>query len=176
MNGDSDNLLVATQPPVAVAAVIGRGTFKLAPALKRFGLSALEEGCSRLILDMGRCGGMDSTFMGVAGGLALRYRKERKGEVVMVRLSGKNRTLLQTLGLDRSIRLEEGEAELKDFPLSLQPIVPSGMDRSSLTQTMLAAHQTLSEISPANREKFKDVLAFLQQDTQRETGKPDQNG
>ncbi len=176
MNGESDSLLVGVQLPLAVAAVVGRGTFKLAPALKQFGLSALGGGCLRLIIDMGRCTGMDSTFMGVVGGLAMRYRKEKNGEVAMVRLSGKNRALLQTLGLDRSIRLEENAADLRDVSISLQPAVPTPADHAALTQTMLAAHQMLADISPQNREKFKDVLAYLEEDAKRDSGVPDSKG
>lgn len=168
MNGDT--LLVAIRPPVAAAAVVGRGTFKIAPTLKRFGLAALDAGCSRLILDMSRCVGMDSTFMGVAGGLALRYRRERNGEVALVRLSAKNRALLQTLGLDRSLRLEDGEGDLASFSEPLQPASLVGTDQVALTKTMLAAHQTLADISPENREKFKDVLAYLEEDARRQSG------
>ena len=36
--------------------------------------------------------------------------------------------------------------------------------KMTTTQTMLAAHETLAEISPENQLKFKDVLRYLREE------------
>lgn len=175
---ESDSLLVAMEPPKAVVIVRGRGTFKAAPALKKFGSTAIENGCNLLLLDMQDCVGMDSTFMGVTGGLALRLRKERSGEVAMVNLSVKNRALLMTLGLDRCVRTEGAEGELAAFlgRKETARLEPGATDRTMTAQTMLDAHNTLVSISPDNLAKFQDVIAYLQDEMQRSREKDEKGG
>lgn len=170
MNPEPDALLVALEAPKAYLHVRGRGSFKMAGTLKKFGGLAQEKGCAQLVIDMSECLGMDSTFMGVLAGLAMRLRKEAHGEVVMVNLGPKNHALLATLGLDRLLRLVEpgaGEAaglvpETSFARLDVQPV-----DKRTQAQTMVDAHEDLVRFSPANLAKFKDVLAFLKEDLQR---------
>src|ERR1035437_5371741 len=94
---------VAIEAQNAFVRVIGKGSYKMGPALKDFGLLALEQGCRRFVIDMAACIGMDSTFMGVVAGLTVRIG-EHAGQLVMVQLSDKNLTLLDTLGLTELIR------------------------------------------------------------------------
>lgn len=178
MSGENDSLLVALELPRAVVIVRGRGTFKAAPALKKFGSTAIENGCTLLLLDMRDCIGMDSTFMGVTGGLAVRLRKEKKGELAMVNLSVKNRALLTTLGLDRCVRTEGAEAELAAFlgRKETTRLESEASDRTVTAQTMLDAHNTLVAISPDNLAKFQDVIAYLQDEMQRSREKDEKGG
>jgi anti-anti-sigma regulatory factor len=178
MAGESDSLLVALEAPRAVVIVRGRGTFKAAPALKKFGSAAIDAGCTLLLLDMRDCVGMDSTFMGVMGGLALRLRKERSGELAMVNLSVKNRALLATLGLDRCVRTDGAESEFAAFlgRVPATPIEAAAVDRNVTTQTMLDAHHALVDISSDNLAKFKDVIAYLQDEMQRSREKDEKGG
>jgi anti-sigma B factor antagonist len=175
---ENDAMLVAIQPPRAAVIVRGRGTFKAAPALKKFGLTAIGEGCTLLLMDMQDCVGMDSTFMGVVGGMALRLRKETGGEVAMVNLSVKNKALLSTLGLDRYVKTEGAESELATFlgKADLAKLDSTAMSRTVTTQTMLDAHHDLVSISPDSMAKFKDVIAYLQDEMQRDREKDAKGG
>ena len=178
MAPENDAMMVAIQLPRAVVIVRGRGTFKAAPALKKFGGTAVDAGCALLLLDMRDCVGMDSTFMGVVGGLAVRIRKERSGELAMVNLSGKNKALLATLGLDRFVKTEGAEGELAAFVggAEMAKLDASAANREVTTQTMLDAHHTLVDISPDNMAKFKDVIAYLQDEMQRAREKDEKGG
>lgn len=175
---ENDALMVAVKPPCAVVIVRGRGTFKVAPALKKFGGTAIEGGCNLLVVDMRDCIGMDSTFMGIVGGLAMRLRKEKAGALAMANLSSKNKSLLATLGLDRCVKTEGAEADLAAFlgNANLARLDPSGTDRNLTTQTMLDAHHTLVSISPDNLAKFKDVIAYLQDEMNRVREKDEKGG
>ena len=66
---EQDVIDVARMEGDAFVRVSGKGSFKNSPNLKSFCLSAAEDGAERIIIDMGDCGGMDSTFMGVISGL-----------------------------------------------------------------------------------------------------------
>ncbi len=177
MSTESDVLLVAVQAPRAAVIVRGRGTFKTAPALKSFGVSAMDGGCDLLVMDMRECVGMDSTFMGVVGGLAMRLLKGKGGSLMMANLSPKNRALLATLGLDRCIRTEGAEAELAAFlGTGEMTKLDAAPGRDLTTKTMLDAHHTLVDISADNQAKFKDVIAYLQDELQRSRAKDEKGG
>lgn len=167
-----DELLVAVHRACALVRVRGRGSFKTGPALKRFGLSAIADGCERFILDMDECIGMDSTFMGVLAGLALRLKKQGDGKVIVMNLGAKPKSLLETLGLDRLLETYQG-GELTDG-LKAELACISGLStldsadpgKRVTLETMLAAHEDLVTASPDNLPKFRNVIDYLGEDLQ----------
>lgn len=173
-----DALHVAVAEDHAFIRVIGRGTFKISPALKEFAVRAIDSGCRRIVLDMADCVGMDSTFMGILAGLALRLRKGGAGRVVMVNLKERTRGLLATLGLDEAIDLYVAggmPVDMQSFFSAEGPVLtplPTGERSQRETgQTMLEAHENLVKLSPENLPKFKDVLTFLREDLKKNAGR-----
>ena len=165
MEASDDRLEVATRGEDAFVRVVGRGSFKAGPALKKFGVLAVDGGCRRVILDMQSCVGMDSTFMGVLAGLVMLLKKQ-SGEMVMTNLSKKNRFLLETLGLGGLIRMEPAEGDEEKSKTDLTPLDTAVAWRET-AEVMVAAHETLVTISPDNLSKFKDVLACLKEGLKR---------
>ena len=172
MAGDEDTLEVALQADEAWVRVQGRGSFKVSTALKRFAILAMEQGATRLLVDLGACHGMDSTFMGVLAGLALRLRKDR-GELVLVGVSPKNAALVETLGLDRLVRQQQAEPAGAEAPAGLV-LLDTAADKRATAETMLAAHEVLAVAAPGNALRFQEVLAYLRDAVRRldETGTP----
>ena len=163
-----DSLLVAIQGDTAFVRVIKRGSFKTSPALKKFALSAVERGCRRIIVDMDECQGMDSTFMGVLAGLAMRLGQSGATEIALINVNARNMTLLETLGLNRMLRMHETlpdelKAWLQQMP-GAQKLDTSSPGRKITAETMLAAHEDLVRVSPDNLPKFADVLTYLRED------------
>lgn len=164
-----DKLWVALQPPQAFVCVAGRATFKVSTSLKQFGLSAVESGCRTLLFDMADCTGMDSTFMGVLAGIALRLHKQ-EGEMVLLNLNTRTRGLVATLGLDHVV----GAFIVGQTPARLQALAEVSRrmttlasapeNKQDVARTMLEAHEQLVAIDPANQPRFKDVLTFLRED------------
>ena len=172
----SEALLVAIHEDTALVRVCGRGSFKIGPALKQFGTEAIARGCRRIILDMDTCMGMDSTFMGVLAGLALRLRRESDGVVVMMNLSDKTSYLLETLGLGRLLelyrvgQLDEALREHLSVLMDLNRLEVDADNQRLTLETMLEAHQDLVKAAPENLPKFKNVIAFVSQDLQQLEG------
>lgn len=168
-----DRLLVRMEGDAACVRVEGRGSFRISPALKDFGIAALEQGARRLVFDFQACVGMDSTFMGVIAGLCFRYRKAGKGSVVALNLSSRTRHLLGTLGLDRLLEIREAPAPAA-APPAVETVLAAppaaAQDRWRLAADMVEAHEDLVRVSDANAAKFKDVLAFLREDLRRSAG------
>jgi anti-sigma B factor antagonist len=166
-----DCLLVKIQKECALACVHGRGSFKNAPSLKRFSFSAFDRGCSLLLLDMARCCGMDSTFMGVLAGIASRLKSVPDGRLVAINLSAKNLSLLSTLGLDRLIEVHgvDGVPDLiahylVDTAHQAEEAETDGIGKRNTLETMLDAHRELADVSEGNLDRFKDVINYLEQD------------
>ncbi len=171
-----DQLLVAIQKQSAMVRVRGRGSFKNAPALKRFGASAIEKGCAQLVLDMDECHSLDSTFMGVLAGLALRLHHECGGRLIAINLTPKTLSLLDTLGLTRLIEAYAVGADpaavsaMLSEALEVTGLADVAVDRKVTLETMLEAHQTLVDAVPDNLTRFKDVLTYLTQDLKQIEG------
>ncbi len=170
-----DKVWVATYAKMALVRVEGRGSFKVSTALKQFGQSAIESGCSKAVLDMTNCVGMDSTFMGVIAGIAARLREVSGGETVMLNLTSRTRGLVATLGLDRVVKAFQSGETPEEFKQALS--ITTGMstlashsgNQLSTAETMLEAHENLVELSPDNLPRFKDVLTFLREDVKKKT-------
>lgn len=153
-------------------AVRGPGNFTVSTLLKQFAVLAIEEGCRRLVLDLRECSSVDSTFLGVLAGLAGRLKRQNQLRMDVIRLSDKLRDTLVTLGLDRLMALHAAVPDdlacLPEGTDGLKPLRPRPPpDRNTTRQTMIEAHESLSELSEANARRFKDVLAFLRQDAAR---------
>jgi anti-sigma B factor antagonist len=168
-----DKVWVAMHRETALIIVQGRGSFKFSTAMKHFGQAAVDGGCHAIVLDMSECIGMDSTFMGVLAGLATRL-KQRDGELVLLNLAARTRSLIATLGLDQIVqaympdntpdRYREVQA-MRSGLSELQSTAPKGVT----AETMLEAHENLVQLSPDNAPRFKDVVAFLREDLKRKT-------
>lgn len=169
MGVPADKVEVAIQGNVGYVRVHGRGTFKVAPGLKQFGVAATEQGCRRLVVEMADCLGMDSTFMGVLAGLAV-VQKKGGGDVVLRHVSDKNAFLVRMLGLSHLVVIDQGGPSADVMPAQTS-VLDTGSSKQVLNKTMIAAHETLVEVAPENIVKFKDVLTFLKEDLQR-AGEP----
>lgn len=165
-----DELLVAVRKCCAMVKVNGRGTYKAGPSLKRFCTSAISKGCTQIILDMEDCLAMDSTFMGVLAGLALRIQREVNGELAAINLTPKTASLLSTLGLDRLVTCYQAGKLPKTFKsclvanLALEGLDLGSDEKRLSLETMLEAHQHLAEMTPENSTRFRDVITYLDQD------------
>ncbi|MBL7115512.1 MAG: STAS domain-containing protein [Kiritimatiellae bacterium] len=155
----------------ALVDVRGRGTFNLGPVLKQFGAASVtKHQCDRIIMNMAGCETMDSTFMGVIAGLAMRIKRDRDGSLTMVNLSERTSQLLSTLGLDRVVSaFRAAESPQEDVALfergeDLSAVNVEAIDRAENVKTMLDAHKDLVAVAPENLARFQDVIEYLNRD------------
>lgn len=181
-DGVADRLLVMRQSNHAIIRLVGRGSFKNSGVLKDFALHALDAGDSSILIDLGACAGMDSTFMGVIAGLAMRLKKAPGGQVTLANVSDRLAGLLSTLGLDlivRVIPVGQRDPELSgllNHDEGLKAISPAATPGEQTAALMLEAHEDLVKASPANLPKFKNVLDFLREDVARKPSATDRSG
>jgi len=155
----STYLVDAAADPVVVR-VEGRACFQNSRCLRDFFTEMTRRGKTRFVLDLARCSSMDSTFLGVLAGAALELRNHTPPGTLAVRQAGpRNLELLQNLGLHRLLTVEAGEHPSGECSaLECQP----EQDAMENTRLALEAHKNLVAADEANRERFQDVLVFLQ--------------
>ncbi len=164
---------MAVHRQTALVRVEGRGSFKVSTALKEFGHGSLDAGCTTAVLDMARCIGMDSTFMGVLAGWAVRLRQQPGGRMVLANLTPRTRALVATLGLDQLVLayepggLPEELHSVVALSEGLDVLQPRSESRRTTTETMIEAHENLVQLSGENVPRFKDVLTYLREDLHR---------
>lgn len=122
-----------------------------------------ERGARRFVLDLTECATMDSTFLGVLAGLAMKLNDgmgaTNQPVLELVRPNERVLDLLENLGIAHFF------ARLDQSPIADTSLTPSTpLDTTSkddLSKICLEAHQTLMAVNPENVPKFKDVTAFL---------------
>ncbi len=148
--------------PVLVR-IIGKANYLNCGPLNDFFEGMLKKGTSHFVLDFSECEGMDSTFLGILAGVALKVRGlEPPGSVVLSRIEGRKLELVKNLGLHRILMVQEGKKAPAHEARSTEDLGATG---SADQQTMLRAHQSLVEADASNWEKFQDVIDYLRHES-----------
>jgi len=152
VNPDSD--------PVAIR-IEGKATFQNCASMKNFLTKMLGEGKRRFVMDFEACTGMDSTFLGVMAGTALQLRKaDPKGSLVISHLNERNDELVNNLGLNRLLTVDDGRSVSRDDTAFLQQTRET--DEIAAARQVLEAHRNLVEVDGDNAAKFKDVMTICE--------------
>jgi hypothetical protein len=149
--------------------------------VKSFGDDRIACGEKLLVLDLGACTGMDSTFMGTMAGLAARISAKSGGVLQVADAGQRNRQSLEDLGLDFLMeidppaadwrgRVDEVRSALK--PQGKQGALPS-LDRA---RHVLDAHKSLSRMNEANSREFENVVKTLEEQISTQPAPKDGGG
>lgn len=147
----------------------GKGSFVNSPAMKAYGDERIAAGERCLVVDLGGCTGMDSTFMGTLAGMASRLSAVAGGGLQIADTGERNRRSLEDLGLDYLMEIDPPqalwrgrlEAIRNDLNSPQSPTLACAIQR---TRHVLEAHQNLSGMNEKNAGEFKDVVRFFQND------------
>lgn len=142
----------------------GRASYTNCAPAQTFLERVTGEGASSLLVDFTDCTGMDSTFLGLLAGAALRIkgRKPSPGMMTLTGLSPRNLELVRNLGLHRLMTVDGAAVAPAPDAAGLAPESPGRGAASH--DTILRAHEDLMRIDPANDAKFRDVVTFLKRE------------
>lgn len=124
-----------------------------------------------MVLDLLRCSGMDSTFMGMLSCIAIKL-EDAGGCLHVVNAEGKNGELLRGLGLDEVFRVEDGTAGVPAVAccsgsaldgMPLEVVAKAPCTAADQREICLQAHEALAGIQETNAEKFRDVISLMRQ-------------
>ena len=165
------SILVGCNQKVVCIRVQGKGSFLNSTGIKKFANAMIDRGHRNFVVDLAECPVMDSTFMGTLTGVALRLHGIGQGDLHVINSNVRNTDLLEGLGLDQILSLENGSTpanqDCADVPPEAKDALPAeavSVDKRAVTETMIAAHQALVDADPQNLGKFKDVIDYLKQD------------
>lgn len=144
----------------------GKGSFLTSPGLKEFAEARIAAGERCIVVDLGGCTGMDSTFMGTLAGLSARLAP-LGGKIQVADAGERNRRSLEDLGLDFLLEIDPPVApwrgKVDEIRNVLSPAhgpgLPSLLDRA---KHVLDAHKVLSSASGENAKKFAGVVSLLE--------------
>jgi len=118
----------------------------------------VQEGKKRFVIEFTKCKGMDSTFLGILAGCALKLRSQKpQGALILNHLGEHNYDLICNLGLQNLLTIAEDldEHNCDNFKQLDEAEVSSAKE-------VLQAHKNLVEAEQGNAAKFQDVIALLQ--------------
>lgn len=145
----------------------GKGSFLNSPSMKAFGDERIASGESCIVVDLGGCTGMDSTFMGTLAGMASRL-SATDGGVLQIADSGlRNRRSLEDLGLDFLMEIDPPAAAWHERLESIRSMLYPSQNGNKTgqiqrTQHVLEAHQILLETNGKNAKEFSNVVKLLE--------------
>jgi len=165
----------------AIVKIKGRANFTTSISFKRLIAELRERGLDNILLDLSDCVTMDSTFLGVLAGAAVKLSEGRNGAIngaahragisaCELRLLNPNQRvadLLDNLGVSELFRTVHCEVPEPSGQYSAGDDCEPEPSREEITRACLEAHQVLMAINPKNIPKFKDVAQFLSEDLKR---------
>ena len=167
---------VAVVHPTAFVKIPGRANFATSIDFKTLVTELRQRGIRHFVLDLHECVTMDSTFLGVLAGLALRNAEgvetSNDGEKLLLELLNPNARvadLLDNLGVVHlfTIHHQENPCTAIFEPVGNgQPELP----KEEITRNCLEAHETLMRVNPSNIPKFKEVTLYLAEDLRKTSG------
>lgn len=164
---------VAVVEKTAFVKVPGRANFSSSVEFKTLVSELRGNGINRFVLDLGECVTMDSTFLGVLAGLALRNSDGKElgpeGQKLHLDLLNPNQRisdLLDNLGVVHLFNVlhQTNPCTALFEPVDHNQSLPT---REELSRNCLEAHEVLMRINPDNIPKFKEVTQFLAEDLRK---------
>ena len=169
----TDNqILVGTFKGFSWIRCLGKGSFLTSPIMKQFGDERIGAGEKRLVIDLGACTGMDSTFMGCLAGMAARLTAGG-GALEIADIDARGRQSLEDLGLDCMMEICPPNApwigRLDAIRKELTPPRPTAAlpEVRNRAKHVLEAHETLAGASIKNAERFSGVISVLRDEVAR---------
>jgi anti-sigma B factor antagonist len=173
MGKNSPVMSVAVVENTAFVKIPGRANFSSSLDFKTLVTELRSRGVDHYVLDLGDCVTMDSTFLGVLAGLALRNADGKEtnsdGEKLNLELLNPNpriADLLDNLGVVHLFNVLHQE---KPCTVLFEPVNNNGpaASKEEITRICLEAHELLMRLNPDNIPKFKEVTRFLTEDLQK---------
>ena len=159
--------------------VDGRGNFQNSADLRSLVRTGISDGSNRIVLDLLRCSGLDSTFMGMLSCVAAKL-EDAGGCLHVVNAEGKNGDLLRGLGLDEVFTVEDGTELVEHGACAGAGLMPEEVPLAAVPKTecskqdqrkiCLEAHEALADLHEANAEKFRDVITLMREECNSSQG------
>jgi anti-sigma B factor antagonist len=160
-DGAPTSMSVCVRDHVACVRIAGRANLTSSVDFKKLLQQLQDDGCTRVILDLGQCAMMDSTFLGVLARAARKCDDARKeGKRCGIELLHPSERVLEMLENLDVVNLFTIVHDAPEFD-AFKRVEQGSTSRLELNRTCLEAHETLMNTNPDNERRFKDATEFL---------------
>lgn len=144
----------------------GKGSFINSTLVKSFGEERIKRGETLLVVDLGGCTGMDSTFMGILAGLARRIgRAPAGGSIQIADVGERNRRSLEDLGFGVLLDIDPPATDWRERIASIREMLrPPQSTPQNMTEIVKVAHDELRAMNEKNAREFEGVVRILEKD------------
>ncbi len=156
-NEDFSGILVGEHEGTVVFLIRGKGTQLNSHLLKQYLLECLEQNKTLFQIDLTSCTYMDSTFLGTLAGLSSKVRARASTLIQILNPTDRIMVMLENLGIESLFQITRQTVQ----PGNMLELEAGQVSKEAKSQEMLEAHEKLSEISPANAAKFRDIVTLL---------------
>ncbi len=154
----------------------GKGCYQNSPDVEHFMQEKIASGRRNFIVDLAKCTGLDSTFMGMLLGMAKRLRLQQ-GCLHIIHVLGQNARLLKGLGVHYFCSVAEDDGGFDSagadacqcgspldggkVPEATAAVPHREIDKKEQTQHCLQAHEDLAAASEENEGRFREVIELM---------------
>ncbi len=103
-------ILIGREGNRGLVKIVGVGSFQGAVTFKTHYSQLISEGVTEFVIDLGECEQLDSTYLGIILGLALKLRKMGLGPVHVIHPNEMIKSLFKGTGLDQIFDMSEPDA------------------------------------------------------------------
>lgn len=170
---DKNQILVGNFNKISWIRCEGKGSFSNSPRMKQWAESHIKSGGNCVVIDLEKCTGMDSTFMGTMAGIAMKIAKLPDGVLQVIGANHRNKSSLEDLGLCMLLDIDPEDAEwqpnIDNYRAALE--IKSSSSHDDNIKHVLDAHKLLCEADENNDEKFSTVLDVLEAELESRSDK-----
>lgn len=157
------NYQVHVTPENAFVRVFQKASYLNCAPIRSFFEECMSAGRRNYVVDFQDCSSMDSTFLGILVGLALKLRQfQDEGHLSLVNLRGRNLETVQNLGIHKIAEISSSETPSDRHELN--ELKNGGKGGAACPETIYEAHKTLMELNEKNSKMFCDVINFLERE------------
>ena len=168
--GAQTSLSVCVRDNAACVRVTGRAKFNSATDFKRLIEQLQRDGCTELVIDLGQCSVMDSTFLGIMNAAGRKCEAARRaGRSCEIKLLHAPECVLESLANFEALQFFSVVKEAPAFGL-FKRVDESGSTRLDVNRTCYEAHRSLMENSVDNQRRFRDATEFFKKGLEEEEG------
>ena len=159
----TNTFYVATWNDRVLIKVEGNATMHNSLLFKGIVDEMLEKKVKEFIIDLSQCTGMDSTFIGVLGGIASlsEKSKETSPKIIVINLTPYLRNLLDSLGISEILTIKNNIEVPNIATKAIQAKSPYQDTKKRMT-LIKEAHEYLVSLNEKNKKLFQDFLDMLE--------------
>lgn len=158
--------MVSAYSDPVIVKINGKANYLNCNSFREFIEKIVDNGNVHIVLDFSDCNGMDSTFLGILTGTALKLRGQTPvGILILCNLGERNHDLVYNLGLHNILTIDEDLVTVADTASEGQFSALKNVEVSDARE-VLKAHENLIRADKENTAKFQDVIAFLKNQTE----------